>query len=42
MSYLVLLTVPLVSVAFGYIYCREHIDPNTPEGLIYYSTGEST
>jgi hypothetical protein len=41
MEYLILLTVPFVSVFFGYLYEKHNIDPNTPEGKIYYSTGES-
>ena len=39
MSYVVsiILTV-VVPLFFGYIVGRNHIDPNTPEGKIYYDT----
>lgn len=42
MEYLVLLAIPVVSLMAGYIYGKDDINPNTPEGKIYYSKGENT
>lgn len=36
MEYLILLTIPVVSLVVGYLFGRNDIDPNTLNGKAYY------
>lgn len=42
MEYLTLLSVPVLAIVVGYMHGRNDINPDTPEGKIYYSKGENT
>jgi len=37
MIYSVLLTIPIISLIIGWLYGRNLINPDTPEGRTYYN-----
>ena len=41
MYYFIALIIPVMSLTVGYLYGKDHVDPNTTEGKIYYSKGET-